>query len=501
MRKLFVLAIISAAVVFNGTAIAVVAPGWSVTQLTDSYENCYIRTSGNYLYWTQLDIDSQKLACFDGNEITYLNNFDTLDYYVSGRYVCWKEQSGSITTLKFYDGNVVTILSSGTNQIDIAGISGKYVLWLETVDYQNSTLKLWDGNSTTTLSSNTYITDYKISGTNAAWIERTNGGGPNYALKFWDGSSTETVAAATGLYEFEMAYEFEMQDNALAWVEWDYSEEPVYIETYTLKFWDGDQIIILGQDDWGEFFDITILGNKMLWWGQYKLMCWNGTDTQQLDTYDDSGIQILRYGQAYAIWTKFLGTDKHLFIWTGDDPIDAGTVFDSSLQLSISGQNIAWTGDYGDRTTIMLWDGTKSAALTDFDNSRYPSTDGNDVVWSRSYNLHGYIYFWNGIKTQVYKTDYELPENDAAYYQAKPIIANDKIFWTETDDYGVYQVMMAEPDGAPVPANCEEAKAMGYTLAGDLNGDCKVNFKDVAMVMADWLKNYDPADEGPKPWE
>jgi hypothetical protein len=54
------------------------------------------------------------------------------------------------------------------------------------------------------------------------------------------------------------------------------------------------------------------------------------------------------------------------------------------------------------------------------------------------------------------------------------------------------------------PVDCSDAISKGYSLDYDLNGDCRVNFKDFAMIDFEdltlfaeaWLDCFDPADAG-----
>ena len=52
------------------------------------------------------------------------------------------------------------------------------------------------------------------------------------------------------------------------------------------------------------------------------------------------------------------------------------------------------------------------------------------------------------------------------------------------------------------PQTCDEAILLGYSLLDmDLNGDCRVNLKDFAMIAADWLRCVKPEDPAcEKPW-
>jgi len=44
------------------------------------------------------------------------------------------------------------------------------------------------------------------------------------------------------------------------------------------------------------------------------------------------------------------------------------------------------------------------------------------------------------------------------------------------------------------PVTCADAIHKGYTLQGDLNSDCAVNFKDMYLIVSQWLDCVDPVD-------
>ncbi len=51
------------------------------------------------------------------------------------------------------------------------------------------------------------------------------------------------------------------------------------------------------------------------------------------------------------------------------------------------------------------------------------------------------------------------------------------------------------------PVNCKDIEPMGYASPFDLNKDCHANFKDFALLAADWLECAEPADGNcQKPW-
>ena len=42
--------------------------------------------------------------------------------------------------------------------------------------------------------------------------------------------------------------------------------------------------------------------------------------------------------------------------------------------------------------------------------------------------------------------------------------------------------------------SCEEVLYFGYGTTGDLNNDCRVDFKDITMFTGEWLYRNDPAN-------
>ena len=56
------------------------------------------------------------------------------------------------------------------------------------------------------------------------------------------------------------------------------------------------------------------------------------------------------------------------------------------------------------------------------------------------------------------------------------------------------EVGLSEARFYPVPADCDEAIAMGKGLATDLNDDCRVNFTDFAILAQSWMSCMDPDD-------
>lgn len=56
--------------------------------------------------------------------------------------------------------------------------------------------------------------------------------------------------------------------------------------------------------------------------------------------------------------------------------------------------------------------------------------------------------------------------------------------------------------GVRGPKNCEEVESLGYSIVGDLDGDCRVGFGDIAFMAGEWLDCFDPAITNcSKPWQ
>jgi len=45
-----------------------------------------------------------------------------------------------------------------------------------------------------------------------------------------------------------------------------------------------------------------------------------------------------------------------------------------------------------------------------------------------------------------------------------------------------------------IPTDCDEVKALGFKLDGDINGDCHVDSMDLKEIVDDWLVSNDPED-------
>jgi beta propeller repeat protein len=120
-----------------------------------------------------------------------------------------------------------------------------------------------------------------------------------------------------------------------------------------------------------------------------------------------------------------------------------------------------------------------------------PDIDGNIVVWqSRGLptedNRNGDwdIYGYNLTTRQ----EFQITNNP--YDQTNPAVSGNTIVWEDTRD-GNSQIYAVVLDG-PEVARCKSK------LSGDINGDCKVDFNDQAIMLSQWLEcNLEPEEVCP----
>jgi TolB protein len=115
-------------------------------------------------------------------------------------------------------------------------------------------------------------------------------------------------------------------------------------------------------------------------------------------------------------------------------------------------------------------------------NSQYtPTIGGYNVVWVDSRNGNQDIFGYN-LSTQ---TEFVVTDNSAS--QTFLAISENIVVWQDNrhGHYDIYATVLYGPD---VP-QCLS------TPRGDLNGDCKVDFQDLAIFTQSWLEcNLDPPE-------
>lgn len=67
-----------------------------------------------------------------------------------------------------------------------------------------------------------------------------------------------------------------------------------------------------------------------------------------------------------------------------------------------------------------------------------------------------------------------------------------EIKWANTELYFDVVQLRLTYVGPIILENCEDVYLYGLQPAGDINTDCRVDFDDLALIVNDWLFNYDP---------
>jgi len=110
-----------------------------------------------------------------------------------------------------------------------------------------------------------------------------------------------------------------------------------------------------------------------------------------------------------------------------------------------------------------------------------PDIDRNIVVWQDNRNGNWDIYGYN-LTTRL-----EFQITAESHDQTNPAISGNTVVWEDSRE-GNLQIFAIVLDG-PEVAQCTSK------LAGDVNGDCKVDFDDQAIMLSQWLEcNLDPKD-------
>jgi beta propeller repeat protein len=103
-----------------------------------------------------------------------------------------------------------------------------------------------------------------------------------------------------------------------------------------------------------------------------------------------------------------------------------------------------------------------------------PDIDHNIVVWQDNRNGDWDIYGYNLTTRQ------EFQITDEPHDQTNPAISGNMVVWEDSRN-GNLQIYATILDG-PQAAQCTSK------LAGDVNGDCKVDFIDFTLMASQWLE-------------
>jgi len=184
-------------------------------------------------------------------------------------------------------------------------------------------------------------------------------------------------------------------------------------------------------------------------------------------------------------------------IWQRNKPVEAAVSYIEKDQQNpaIWGNIVVWQDDFfGD------WD-IYAADISDFEMLRLadpnnvvefavaanefsqtnPDIDGNIIVWQDNRNNNWDIFGYN------LTTREEFQITDDSHDQTNPAISGNVVVWQDNRNGNseIYAVLLDGPEVAWCTA----------WMAGDINGDCKTDFEDYALMASHWLECYlEPAD-------
>ncbi len=162
-----------------------------------------------------------------------------------------------------------------------------------------------------------------------------------------------------------------------------------------------------------------------------------------------------------AIWGHIVVWQSRAMPWTGSDPPLAGFFGD----WDIYGADVSEPND------------PVEFAITTHESSQMnPDIEENIVVWQDYRNENWDIFGYN------LTTRKEFQITNDSHDQTNPAISGKVVVWQDNRD-GNSQVYAVVLDG-PEVARC------AFRIAGDVNGDCKIDFEDFAIMASHWLECY-----------
>jgi len=239
----------------------------------------------------------------------------------------------------------------------------------------------------------------------------------------------------------------------------------------------------------------AIYGNIVVWQdtngGDYNLFGADVTDPEQprefLIAAYEGDQQRPSIWRTTVVWQDNYFGDNDILaadILMRDRPAEFAVVlFEGDQQNAVvSGDTVVWEDDfYGD------WD-IFAARLSDQNqvsefvvvsaegDQRYPDIDGHLVVWQEDRDGHWDIYGHNLVTRRTFRI------TDDPGDQIRPAVSGTTVVWQD-NRRGPWNIYAAVLDG-PEVADCP------LPPAGDVNGDCRVDFADVAVLAEAWLQSH-----------
>ncbi|OHB85320.1 MAG: hypothetical protein A2Z38_06965 [Planctomycetes bacterium RBG_19FT_COMBO_48_8] len=264
----------------------------------------------------------------------------------------------------------------------------------------------------------------------------------------------------------------------------------------------------------------AIHGNIVVWQdgaeGDYDIY---GADITNLESPAEFAIAAFEYDQRRpaiyrntVVWQDSYFGDEDILgadIWMRNKPTDFGVSLAEFDQQhpAVWGDTVVWADNFfGDMDIYAAtWHGLPARGIHGQDGHAMgmdvpspvefpitsneaeqtnPDIDRNIVVWQDNRNGDWDIYGYN------LTTRREFQITDEPHDQTNPAISGNTVVWEDSRE-GNLQIFAIVLDG-PEVARCTSK------LAGDINGDCKVDFDDQAIMLSQWLEcNLDPKEACP----
>jgi len=188
-----------------------------------------------------------------------------------------------------------------------------------------------------------------------------------------------------------------------------------------------------------------------------------------------------------------LGAD----IWMRNKPADFGVTLAEADQQrpAVWGETVVWAdNNFGDMDIFAAdLSPTLKAGVSDPNNpvefviaaseaeQTNPDIDRNIVVWQDNRNGDWDIYGYNLTTRQEFRI------TDNPHDQTNPAVSGNTVVWEDSRDRNlqIYAIILDGPEAARCTSK----------LSGDINGDCKVDFDDQALMLSQWLEcNLEPEE-------
>ncbi|UCF16500.1 MAG: hypothetical protein JSW59_03390 [Phycisphaerales bacterium] len=186
-----------------------------------------------------------------------------------------------------------------------------------------------------------------------------------------------------------------------------------------------------------------------------------------------------------AVWQDMYFGDFDILaadIWLKNKPADFDVVLLEHEQENpaISGVTVVWQDNFSGTWDIFAADisepnNPKEFTIATGDSSQMnPAIDAHLVVWQDDRADNWDIFGYNLTTGRRFR----ITDNPAD--QTNPAISGNTVVWQDNRD-GNWQIYAVVLDG-PQVAYCRTR------LPGDINGDCKVDFDDFALMASNWLE-------------